>query len=252
MCLYLLTSLQHVHVELMWPKFEGYCLPSGSFIQCEVGKYNDEEHQINKDACKPCPTGAFCNTTEDVTYCRAGTYNGKQKQTEESACEPCEAGTFANTVGSSKCSKCIDLLSSAPGSDLCNMCAEGYYLKNVSATAEDITQYPSENCLKCPKGSDCSKNTSLQNIKLEKKHWRPTFNTSKVYKCDTKSCTGSSSNRTSEASASIGMESPYQLTNDTYCMDGHTGPLCQGEFTLLNFATHRLRHCICSRCHHLY
>ena len=109
------------------------------------------------------------------------------------------------------------MLSSFPRSELCTICGVGYYLINDNATGAQIHDSPTTLCKKCPAGVNCTMNTTLMNMNLKSGYWRQSFNTSKVYKCETATCQGSNT-------TSIFHEG---LTNGHYCMENHTGPLCQ-------------------------
>ena len=199
-------------------QFEGYCPTPDSFEKCAEGHYNNLQSQISETACKPCPLGAFCNTTETYTKCQPGTYNNIDSQTESTACKQCEKGTHQKEEGQFQCIPCHHMLSSFPGSKLCTVCGEGYYLTDFNARDDQIHDSPTTFCKKCPTGVDCNMNTNLNNMNLEEGYWRQSFNTSKIYKCETKAtCQGS--NTTSAIHRGD--------TNGHYCIENHTGPLCQ-------------------------
>src|SRR6185436_2617559 len=66
---------------------------------CGPGFYADE---VCLQACKPCPSGAFSNSsnTENCTVCERGK---RQPAAGATICDVCPQGTFTDTTGSLDC-----------------------------------------------------------------------------------------------------------------------------------------------------
>ena len=133
------------------------------------------------------------------------------------------------------CITCPYRLGSAGGSDKCFFCAPGFYLKNASSDREHIFKNPSENCFECPEfgnGTCPFENTTLQTLVVPFGFWRASPDTARMYKCESISCTGSQNNsmhshRQNEITRYLGGITPSGAMKGSYCLEEHTGPLCE-------------------------
>ena len=73
-----------------------------SCIECEAGKFNDEEAIVT--SCKDCNAGSYANRTGSV------------------ACLSCSSGQFQGAKGKTACIACDSVSYAAPGSIACTLC----------------------------------------------------------------------------------------------------------------------------------
>ena len=134
-------------------------------------------------------------------------------------------GTYADKNGFEECITCPYRLASTNGSRTCSFCAKGFYLNNNGTTINplDILQDPFTYCKECPFGASCEANSTLSQLDILPDYWRHSNRTSTIYKCSNNngSCNGSTETTYSKENMEL------HSFGDTYCNEGHKGPLCQ-------------------------
>jgi len=226
-------------------KIGGYCddfdLCNGGFESCTPGTYNEIEGQSSVDACIACELGTYSPVTaantsatciqcfpgsfgdetgqSECQLCPIGTYQPENGQTE---CIDCKSGEFADESGMLSCIPCPYRLSSSTRSDTCSFCAEEFYLRNPSATVDQIFEDPKKYCLECPSNAECPLNTTITTLQIPSNFWRDSLNTASLYPCKTNTvCKGYNPAERAERRLSS------TTISDLYCVEGHTGPLCE-------------------------
>jgi len=186
-------------------------------VKCPMGTFSTIPEAKSSEVCENCSPGKFGNDTGLTTClsCPKGTYQDKEAS---SNCIVCDAGSYANKIGLDACIPCPYRLSSAKGSNICSICAPNFYLKKVDAGKDEIFTQPEKFCISCPTTTNCSYNTTIQNLHVPKDYWRASFESSRLYRCNNEVCRGSDDSRTPKLnSGQIGF----------YCEDGHIGPRCE-------------------------
>ena len=69
---------------------------------------------------------------------------------------------------------------SPPGSTECTLCAEGFYLHDLSKIGEFLGQ---EDCVRCPDLAKCSAGSTLETLELESNRWRLSTRTIDIRRC---------------------------------------------------------------------
>lgn len=210
-------------------------------IACEAGTYST---LIGQEACVPCPRGGFCRGEGAATVgvwqpCPAGHYNPHRGShsndscircplgtsstapgaTSSTNCEPCQAGTFA-IHPDGECIPCPHRLSSAASSAACDICLEGFYLKDSRAASSDIFAAPAEHCKPCPPNAVCPRNTTLASLVVPPGHWRASPLSAVLTECS-----AFGGNRSPQERCSGGTH--WAGAGAGYCAPGFAGPECQ-------------------------
>lgn len=114
----------------------------------------------------------------------------------------CQRGHFYS-VDAQACEQCPTGTSSVPGAERCDVCALGYFLR-------DLRLAPSEaSCVSCVSGVSCDWNSTLQTIKMRPGYWRLSELTLDIWACP------------QNGSACLGGSTTGR------CVEGQVGPLCR-------------------------
>ena len=102
---------------------------------------------------------------------------------------------------------------------MCSICDEGFYLKDRNTNITELLKKPDDSCLYCPDHTECPINTTLETLFVLPNFWRDSLQTATVYPCNPDGvCIGGNAASTNSSSKS---------SVDSYCKDGHSGPLCK-------------------------
>ncbi len=155
-----------------------------------------------------------------------GTY---QNETNATSCMPCESGDYADKKGLEECIECPYRLDSSVGSEFCTFCAEGFFLSDLDFYNSTELRLNPEKCEECPLNATCNAKSTIFDIIPNPNYWRRSRKTPKLYYCENEAVCKPSENITFEYSSSSEWEDDAENDEQTgiYCIEGHTGPLCQ-------------------------
>ena len=194
--------------------------------ECLIAEYvldpNNPDH-----ACTTCPAAALCSAS--------GVCMLKDPHGTASGCAGADGLRGAwepdHLSGQYRLQQCPPgyrlVNSSAQGgfshdSQGCFACPAGYYLDDLSATAIQMFDKPSEFCKRCPLHAKCPHGSSLETLVVPPNFWRLSNATSRLYPCYEDSA-GLSSCRGSNTPVSRRSEG---FDDSIYCIEGHRGPRC--------------------------
>ena len=135
-------------------------------VDCEKGKYGDQEHQVSKLSCIDCPAGKWDDTLASYTIlscknCPQGTFNKNTGESNPENCVECRVGEYSEFLeGSTKCNACPDGFISARGSTQCIECEKGKWADNKHRCVDcqrgkygdELQQIVETSCKDCPAG----------------------------------------------------------------------------------------------------
>ena len=136
---------------------------TGCANNCSAGRFGNSSNLKAAEDCELCPKGNTCP-------------EGSSEPT------PCQPGTFMATVGApDECRRCDYPLWSGNGSEKCDICRSGFYLRDPNACTRDRC---ANRCSACPPHANCSAfNTSLETLFVQRGHWRASPISDKLAKC---------------------------------------------------------------------
>jgi len=187
-------------------------------LTCNTGQFQPQQGQVK---CEQCRAGGYCSSNKTGACdggfipCPIGTHNNAIGQDNATACRPCPAGTFAdNNIGSIQCPQCPFRLSSHGGRrSVCTFCDVGFFLNDTNVPSQSLFERPDNYCKNCPLNAECTTNTSLATLQISAGFWRDSLKASTIYKCQSSDVCKSSGH-------------PQNNIND-YCIENHSGPLCE-------------------------
>jgi hypothetical protein len=98
---------------------------------------------------------------------------------------------------------------------------------------EEAFLEPHKYCESCPKHAECGSNATLNTLTVPPLYWRDSEGTSSLYECNSLACQGSSSGQSPDE-ATISSRSFQSFDSSSwneetgpYCLENHTGPLCE-------------------------
>lgn len=164
----LLICLSHC-VGHAWSQVPAICpsyqssLADGS-CSCSPG----HEHAPGRGSglsCVPCQPGHFKSGTgtQKCEPCAAGYFLASEGG---EACLPCHPSTYQDAAGATACTLCSARTNSTAGAVSCGLCARGFYRKDVSVVASEMT------CKVCDERVDCPSNSTVATLVLHRGYWR--------------------------------------------------------------------------------